>query len=297
MPSTWERLPALRPNEDLHRREEAREGRFQITHVMTRLAEQTGDVDELVAVLSHDLSLPYSFLGIAEAYAEAGRDDDALEWAERGIEAFPDRPDSRLVTFVAEAHRRRGDHAQALELIWGLYSEHPGLASYRDLKPYAERAGQWSEARDRAIALLRDRAAAAQEERRQRGYGWGHLDATELVRIRLWENDTGAALRDARAGGCSEDVWLKLAKRLEEAQPRDALAIYREQVEPTINRKTKADYRDATALLDKVRALMARTGTADEFPSYLNQVRSAHKRKRNLMKLLDELDSAKDVPM
>lgn len=309
----WKRLPPLRPTDgeqrrdrrpsllmgddpkNVHRHYEDRHRRFLITHVMKRLAKQTGGVDELVAVLSNDLSLPYSFLGIAQVYSEAGRDDDALEWAERGIEAFPDRPDSRLAGFLAEAYRRRDDHARALELIWDLYADHPGLATYRDLKSYAERAGDWSEVRDRALALLRDQVSAAQEERRRRGYGWGYLDATELVRIGLWEGDAEAALQEARAGGCSEDAWLELAGHLEEAQPHQAVAIYREQVEPTINRKTKADYRDATALLGKVRALMARIGKADEFQGYLAEVRSAHKRKRNLMKLLDELDSAQDA--
>ncbi len=108
----WERLPPLRPD-DGHREDskahfliteeagEESDRRFRITHVMKLLAEQTGDVDELVEVLSHDLSSAYSFLGIAESYADAGRDDDALEWAERGIEAFRDRPDPRLVTFLA----------------------------------------------------------------------------------------------------------------------------------------------------------------------------------------------------
>lgn len=311
----WERLPALRPNEGeddrppgpflilredadaLHRRAGERQCRFRITHVMKLLAVQTGDVDELVAVLSHDLSLPYSFLRIAEVYSEAGREDDALEWAERGVEAFPDRPDPRLVTFLAEAYGRRGDHARALDLIWDLYEARPGLGSYRDLRPYAERAGRWSEVRDRALGLLRDRVSAAQEERRRRGYGWGYLDATELVRIRLWEDETEAALQDARAGGCSGEVWLELAARLEKDRPREAIAIYRDQVEPTINRKTKADYRDATQLLAKVRDLLARTGSADEFPSYLDEVRSAHRRKRNLMRLLDELDRSPEVTL
>lgn len=299
----WKRLPPLRPRDDgdhddrggrfLITRDdlEDRSWRFRITHVMKLLAEQTGDVDELVAVMSHDLSLPYSFLRIAETYSGAGRDDDALEWAERGIEAFPDRPDSRLVTFLADVYRRRDEHGRAAKLMWDLFAGHPGLASYQDLKPYAERAGEWSEMRDRALGLLRDRVAAVEEEGRRRGYGWSpYRDATELVRVHLWEDDVEAALREARASGCSQDVWLTLAERLDDAQPREALAIYREQVEPTINRKTKADYRDASELLAKVRELMARVGQADEFPGYLEEVRAAHRRKRNLMKLLDGLE-------
>jgi uncharacterized Zn finger protein len=296
----WERLPVLRPEDDRWSKrsgafrlieEETSEprGSFRITHAMELLAERSGDVDEMVAVLSRDLSLPYSFLRIAEVYAGAGRDDDALEWAERGLEAFPERPDSRLVTFLAEARRERGEHGRAAELVWALFADHPGLGSYQRLKPYAERAGQWDETRERALALIRDGLAGGDQ-----GLGapaWPALrGVTELVRIHLWEGDAAAALRDARAGGCRQDVWLALADALAQAEPWEAMIICREQVGPTIERKTKADYRDAIDLLAKTRDLMVRTGDADEFPAYLAEIREAHKRKRNLIKLLAELD-------
>jgi hypothetical protein len=35
---------------------------------------------------------------------------------------------------------------------------------------------------------------------------------------------------------------------------------------------------------------MLRTGDADEFPAYVAEIREMHKRKRNLIKLLVELD-------
>lgn len=300
----WERLPALRPQDDRRAGRafsavlEDDEGsecdsRFRITYVMKLLAKQSGDPDELVAVLSHDLSLPYSFLGIAEVYAEAGRDDEAIEWAERGVEAFPESGDSRLLTFLAAARHRRGEHELAAELMWGLYEAHPGLGYFEKLKPYAEEAGTWGEVRDRALDVLRERIASAQDERRARGFGWSHLGATELVRIRLWEGDVDAALADAREGGCRQEVWLSLAEALEETEPWEAMIIYREQVEPTIERKRKADYREATDMLVKVRDLMARAGHGDEFPAYLEEVREKHRRKRNLMKLLPELEGAR----
>ncbi len=301
----WERLPALRPEHDRRTKQafttflgedeeySERSKRFRITYVMKLLAKQSGDPDELVAVLSHDLSLPYYFLGIAEVYAEAGRDDDAIEWAERGVEAFPDGGDPRLVTFLAAARRERGEHARAAELMWGLYEAHPGLDHLEKLKPYAEEAGTWDGVRGRALDLLRERIAAAQDERRARGYGWSHRDATELVRIRLWEGDVDAALADARRGGCRQEVWLALAEALEEAEPWEAMIIYREQVEPTIERKRKADYREAADMLAKVRDLMDRTGHGDEFPAYLEEVRERHRRKRNLMKLLPELEDGR----
>ena len=46
--------------------------RATITRIMERLAEASGDIDELVAIKSKDLSSSYRYLGIAETLAKAG---------------------------------------------------------------------------------------------------------------------------------------------------------------------------------------------------------------------------------
>ena len=52
--------------------------RSAITRVMERLAEASGDIDELVAIKAKDLSSSYRYLGIAEILAKAKRHDEAL---------------------------------------------------------------------------------------------------------------------------------------------------------------------------------------------------------------------------
>jgi uncharacterized Zn finger protein len=243
--------------------------------------------------MQHDLSTPYSYLRIAEAYRSAEREDEALAWADRGLKAFSDCPDPRLTEFVADCYRRRDRHGDALELMWDAYAGRPGLGTWQDLKPYAERARVWPERRDRALGLLRERIASTQEEVGAKGCGWlRDRDSSELVRILLWDGDHDGAWREAQEGGCSRDIWLALAEQREERHPEDALAVYRDQVEPTIDRKTKADYRDAVALLEKVRELMRRLGREDEFGAYVAEVRARHARKRALLKLLDGLEPA-----
>lgn len=281
----WEQVPELGPDDE---REYG--SRFRITSVMEGLARAGGDVDELIDVLRRDLTLPYDFLRIAEVCRDAERGAEAIAWAERGIEAFPERPDHRLHAFLAAAYARSGRHADALEIAWDHFADRPGLETYRELRPYAERLDEWPRRRERALGLLRKRAREVREEAQRRGYGerWGG-DHSELVRILLWEDDVEAAWDEAEGGGCGEALWLQLAERRKDAHPEDALRVYRERIEPTIARKSKADYEEAVRLIEEVGALLRRVGRGDELPALVAQIRAAHARKRNLIALLDRL--------
>jgi len=137
----WQKLPALVPGDD----SDARFGsRFRITSIMESLARQSGDHEALVAIKRHDLSHPYSFLQIAEIYRQAGKDDQALNWAEQGMRAFP-RVDSRLSDFVADEYHRRGRNEEAMALIWAQFIETPRLDSYQKLQTHALMCDQASD--------------------------------------------------------------------------------------------------------------------------------------------------------
>jgi tetratricopeptide (TPR) repeat protein len=281
----WDQVPALGPGDDCDFGR-----RYRITAVMTDLAGGGGDVDALVDVIRRDLSLPYGFLQIGEACWNAGRHDDAIDWVERGIEAFPDGPDHRLHLFLARAYADRGRHADALEIAWDHFVDQPSLDTYRELKPFAERMDEWPRRRERALGLLRKCVTDARAEAGRRGFGWARAyDHSTLVRILLWEGEDESAWREAEAGGCDEALWLELAERRKEAHPEDSMRVYRERIEPTISRMTKRDYRDAVALIERVGEQLRRLGRDEELPALVAEIRAAHARKRNLIALLDEI--------
>ena len=281
----WDLVPGLRPGEE---RDYGR--RFGITAVMEDIARGSGDVDALVAVLRRDLSLPYCFLRIAEAYWDVGREAEAIDWAEHGMEAFPERPDHRLHAFLARAYAHQERHADALSIAWDHFVDCPGLDTYRELKPYAERLGDWPGRRERALGLLRKRAAEMRGEAQRRGYGWSrNYDRSQLVRILLLEGDVEAAWGEAEVGGCDEALWLELAERRKETHPEDALRVYRERIESTIARKTNRDYEEAVALIERVGELLRRVGRGEELPALVAEIQATHARKRNLISLLDGL--------
>ena len=263
--------------------------RFRLTHIMETLAKQSGDVEALVAVKSKDLSHAYSFLQIAELYKQARKPDLALEWAERGIRAFPEQTDSRLREFLAQEYHRRDRHDSAMALIWAEFADFPHLDRYKLLKTHADKTKQWPEWRDKALGLIREKISKAKQRGRTTQWHWGDpADHSELVRIFLWEKDVEAAWHEAREGGCSQDLWLQLAAKREHDHPEDAMVIYKNRIEPTLARKNNDAYQEAVTHLKKIHQLMTAVNRQEEFSDYILSLRLTHKPKRNFMKLLDK---------
>lgn len=283
----WARVPALAPGSDPGRFYSSR--RYRITSIMEELARSTGDVDELVAIKSRDLSVAYQFLAIAQVCLDAGRVDEALEWAERGVRAFPTATDSRLREFLAEQYHRRSRHDEAMALIWAEFVEDPLLERYQLLKAHAERIDAWPAWRTRALEAARESIVRAQGVARPARNRWERpADGSALVRIYLWEDELEPAWREAGALGCSDALWYELAAKREADHPADALPIYQREVNALLETKRNDGYEAAVKLLGRIRALMIRLDRENDVPAYLASVRAAHGRKRNFTRLLDQ---------
>lgn len=283
----WKKVPARTAND----RTSDWGKHFRITHIMETLARLSHDPEALVAVMSRDLSHAYSYLRIAEIYYETGQHDKALEWAEQGLKAFPERTDGRLREFAAQEYHRRRRHDDAINLMWAEYVERPGLESYRTLERHANKAGSWKEWRERALLEIRHRIESAGRENRKRNRPrWMRSDDdhSQLVEIFLYEHDVEAAWREAQVGGCSATLWLRLAAARERDHPEDAVPIYLEQAEMSVTTTRNSGYDNAVDLLVKAAALMKRMGRSEEFVVQLESLRQKYKIKRNFVKRLEQ---------
>ena len=284
--AVWAGVPPLGPGSGGGHSFEGR--RFRITSIMESLARATGDVDELLAVKARDLSSPYAYLDIARVCMDAGRDDDALDWAEQGTRAFPDSPDARLREFLADRYHERGRHDDAIALFWAPFEARPTVEGFAALRAHASRAGAWPAWRTRALDAARVSVIEAQRAARPPASRWDlPADGTALVRMLLIEGDVDTAWREAVALGCSEPAWRELARRREIDHPADAIPIHQREVEALLQAMTNDSYAAAVERLGHIRDLMDRTGSGDAFPVYLAGVRAAHARKRNFTRLLD----------
>ncbi|MDP2881697.1 MAG: SWIM zinc finger family protein [Azonexus sp.] len=263
--------------------------RAAITRIMERLAEAGGDIDELVAIKSKDLSSSYRYLGIAEILAKAGRANEALEWAERGLKAFADRPHNALRDFLVAIYLQRERKDEALQLTWVQFEERPGLETFKKLHDVAGQIGIWSAQRERALSRLADltaREAAATSRWKPKPSLPNH---SLRVSIALWEEDLDAAWTAAHQGICDRNLLVALAGKLESARPEDAIHLYRQVVPMIVGETKNSAYYEGIQLIRKVGGLMAMLNQTRQFAGYLAELRLQFKPKRNFIKLLDEL--------
>src|SRR5262249_21184137 len=181
----------------------------------------------LVEVLSANLDARgLSHLRIAAALDSAGRADEALAWAERGLRE-PSQPDEQLADYVAERYCSAGRVTDAVTVRRERFRAAPGVAAYQKLRDAAERAGSWQPTKQWALGLLRAEAARLRHPRHPGSQPvWpGLADGAVLIDVLIADGDIDAAW-EAAEGLASEAQWQRLADLMLETRPQDALAVY-----------------------------------------------------------------------
>ncbi len=263
--------------------------RSAITRIMERLAEANGDVDELVAIKAKDLSSSYRYLGIAEILDTAKRHDEALDWAERGLKAFPDRPHDGLRDFLVTAYLKRKRNDEALQLTWIQFEERPGLEPYKKLHEVAGKLGIWPVQRERALALLGQTITKEATSTSR----WKPRPSTPNYSLRLsialWEIDLDAAWTAAHQGMCDRSLLITLAGKLEKDRADDAISLYRRVIPAIVEETKNSAYEEGVRLVRRVGDLMKTQKKLSQYGDYLAELRLQFKPKRNFIKLLDDV--------
>ncbi|MBM0238575.1 hypothetical protein JNW88_18000 [Micromonospora sp. ATA32] len=94
-----------------------------------QLAEVSGDVDRYVAVLAEHLTNAVQYQRIAEALRAAGRRDEAMDWARRGVAANAGSPyTDRLRDLLVDMLVTAGDTPGAVRVRREEFARHPTAA-------------------------------------------------------------------------------------------------------------------------------------------------------------------------
>ncbi|MEV5785446.1 SWIM zinc finger domain-containing protein [Streptomyces sp. NPDC048448] len=251
-------------------------------YLMERLARAEGDVDGWVAVHAADLAPDGStHLTVARELDTAGRPEEALRWAERGIaETHEDvTPDVALIDYLCDRYTRADRLLDAVALRRVQFATSRSLVTYQQLRTAAQATGCWQAEREGALVLLRADAG----QRQPSWYG-----GPVLVDALLDDGDIDAAWQAAAETRAHDRQWRALADQARSVRSADALEVYLRLIEPLMNQTGNAVYERLAGLLLSVRDCHHHLGTEDEFTAYLAALRADQKRKRNLMRLLDQ---------
>ncbi|WP_255310019.1 SWIM zinc finger family protein [Streptomyces sp. DI166] len=249
-------------------------------YLMERLVKAEGDVDALVALHAQDLDPSgATHLRIAEELQSAGRADEALTWAERGIRdcAAETYIDGRLVDYVCARYTEAGRPADVVGVRRDRFRAELSLAAYQQLRSAAQAAQCWGAERAAALAALREDA------RRERG---GRYGGPVLIDALLDDGDADAAWREAE-GIADDRQWEHLAGLSRETHPAEALAVYLRLAERLKEPTGDRAYEHLARLLVSARDCHRVLGTQEAFTGYLAGLRAELKRRRKLMSILD----------
>jgi uncharacterized Zn finger protein len=283
--------------------------RHKLQRILETLAKASGDLEAIVAIKRRDLSRPRTYQEIAQLYFQAGQADRALEWAEAGLKAF-DRPDSSLRDLLFDEYHRRGRIEEAMALAWQAFTESVSFYSYQKLQTQATQVKQWPAWREKALAHIRQQLAPSPpptvppSRRRTARHrtvpsrsvavmpAWNPAsrlgrDHSLLVEIFLSEAQEDLAWQEAQTGGCSKQLWLKLADRRQRTHPDDALPIYQREIDYLIQQTNNPAYAEAVSLLHKVHDLRVRLNQPTDFTTLVDHLRKTYKAKRNFIALLN----------
>lgn len=212
-------------------------GTFAVRDLREQLAEVSGDVDRYVAVLAEHLESAVQYERITEVLRAAGRRDEAVDWARRGLAAKAGWPNTdRLPSILVDMLTAAGDTQGAARVRREEFERHPTVTAYRSLIDTVAAVGGddpmvW------AFGVLRDRVA------QQPAYASELVDV--LLAVRRDDEAWHEALHHRRWLGASQ--WQTLLQRRAATHPAEVIQPYRDLVEQAIlNSADKRRYRRAS---------------------------------------------------
>lgn len=246
---------------------------FAVKHATERLSVLDGDIEAIVALLGQDLTSPHQYTRVAEAMLELERPEDALQWAERGIEATSGWQVKHLYDIAAGVHEANGDLAPVLGVRLDHHQTMPSTSTYGLLRDAADEVGSWdshvSEARE--VLGLRDRGS--------------------LVDVLLADGEIEVAWGLAAEDGddLGNDRLVRLAEAYEVVDPAASVDVYVRVVKSILETTDRRAYQAAVKQLKNARRAAESAGLSHEHHAYLVGLREEQRRRPTLASMLDKL--------
>lgn len=192
------------------------------------------------------------------------------------IERLPNIKDDRLIDWLANRLKERGDLAGSLTLEERLFWKYPNIEKYKTLRKLAKRLKHWNDLRVQIINEL---------EKKSR------FDF--LISLFLEENEVDnalAALEKLPERWGNHELHIEVAQAAKRQYPQEALRIFAKEAERFINYRDRGNYAQAALCLREVREIYRQI---NDIPSWSKTITDIRERYKRLPALQNELNQLK----
>lgn len=192
------------------------------------------------------------------------------------IERLPNIKDDRLIDWLANRLKERGDLAGSLTLEERLFWKHPNIEKYKTLRKLAKRLKHWNDLRVQIINEL---------EKKSR------FDF--LISLFLEEKEVDnalAALEKLPERWGNHELHIEVAQAAKRQYPQEALRIFAKEAERFINYRDRGNYAQAALCLREVREIYRQI---NDIPSCSKTITDIRERYKRFPALQDELNQLK----
>jgi uncharacterized Zn finger protein len=275
---------------------------------------EAGRDDEIIPLCEREAEQSGSYERLVERLLAAGRSAEAEQWARKGIAAterqYPSIA-SQLREVICTLRAQAGDWAMVAALRAEAFFERPTLQTLQVLEAAAEQAQVRPAVRAAALHYVATGELPRRQERSingtaipawplpdtglpraERRYPMQFPQLGLLIELAASEGRPDEVLRwydrrsPSRLSGINDDL---VADAVVKAYPERAAAIWQQLAEAHIAQTNPAAYQEAALFLRKLRRVWARQGTEAAWRAYVAELRSANRRKRRLVEILDAL--------
>ncbi len=202
--------------------------------------------------------------------------------------AEEEKPDWRVLAWLQNYYRTRGNYAAELEITETLFHTQPFLKHYQELRELAKQLGRWEILRPEVLAFLEQAQNTALLI--QIALDEGDIDrALELLRKTAKKDSYGYIYTYGSSYYGYGNIALEVARAAEETRPREAIELYQQHAERLIAQRGRQNYQEACKYLAKMRVLYEKLGEGEAWTSYIMALREQN---RNLRALKEELAAA-----
>ena len=253
-----------------------------------KICRQTGRLNDLIdrllilnrmdeAEAAARTAEDYPLFKATEVFTKHKRADLAEKLVTERLQTSRDKDvDERLIEWLSESLRRRGDFSRSLELEERLFWNYPNLEKYKKLHKLAKQLDRWDALCIQIIAKL--------EKKKNFDF---------LITLYLYEKEVGLALTTLKKlpqRWGDHGLHLEVARAAKKQYPQESIRIFEQQAERFINDRNRGSYSQAAFCLREIRNIYRQSNGTESWQKLILDVRDRYKR---LPALQDELNQLK----